>query len=149
MAQQELDNLEHDKQILEDIENCRAIIAEARRGIIKEFVGLEVFSQSEHSTEIKGMSRGMTVQEICDFYGISFNELPDEDLLFFCVMFIKGRVSGTAAAVDHLFGQMQARDGAKSSLAYLSRFGENWENIEGVAKGLNDTPKAIRIELVE
>lgn len=140
---------EQEEQIQEDMEFCRTFIGSMNRGIVKDFPGLKTFNQSEHSAEIKGMAHGMTIQEICDFYGIVLGGLGDDDKFFFCTMFLKGRASGTLKATNKLFNQMSERDGVKASLAYLSRFGENWENIENTAKKLDGAPRAVRIELID
>lgn len=142
-------NSEQEEQIQEDMEYCRAFISSMDRGIVKEFPGLKTFNQSDHSAEIKGMAHGMTIQEICDFYGVALENFSDDDKFFFCTMFLKGRASGTLKATTKLFNQMSERDGVKASLAYLSRFGENWENIEKTGAALSGAPKAVRIELID
>lgn len=148
MTTNNIDDAEHDQAIQADIDFCRGYVAKANRGIVKIHKDLGEFEQSEHSAEIKAMSHGMTITEICDFYGLAWNNLIDNDKFFLCAFFLKGRSTGTYNATQSLFSQMNGRDGVKASLAYLSRFGENWENIEETSKKLDAQPKAIRIELI-
>lgn len=134
-----------DEQVL-DAEFCREYIKKANRGIVKHFPDLEVFSEVEHAAEIRGMAHGMTLREICDFYGITLEGLPSSDKFFLCTMFIKGRVTGTLKATEALFGQMHGREGVKASVSYLSRFADNWQSEVGSDLNL---PKAIQIKVID
>ncbi len=142
--------LDTNEDIEYDVQRCRLYLAEKGKGIIKSFPDLEVFCEVDHAAEIRGMSHGMSITEICDFYGIVEKALPEPDRLFFYTQFLKGRVTGVSKATKSLFDQMDSRQGVQASLAYLERFSDQWEGASDAASKLGDkAPKALRIELVE
>ena len=97
------------------------------------------------------MARGMTIREICDYYGIEFNLLSENDKFFLCSMYLKGRVTGTYKATAALFRVMEEKGNASNAqnaaLAYLMQFSKKWEGAGEKGK-LPGAPKAIKIEVI-
>lgn len=131
----------------EDVAFCRAFIASQNKGIVTSFPGLKIFNESDHAAELRHLACGMSIEEICDYYGIIFEELPETDKFFFCRMFLKGRTSGALRATEALFSAMKDRDGARASLTYLKNFAPGWRSIdkEDVA---DNKPRKVQIEVI-
>ena len=87
-----------------------------------------VYFDDNHEGEmIKDMARGMSMNEVCDFFGAPpATELQGEDLVFLKYWYKMGRQSGNADAVKALFSQMAQRGGGQVALSYLARFADDW-----------------------
>ena len=150
MLEKNINVLDTSEEITRDVLRCRNYLRAAGKGILKSFPNLKTFCEADHAGEIRGMSHGMSLTEICDFYGITEDSLEEPDKLFFYTQFLKGRVTGVHKATNELFSQMGSRNGVQASLAYLERFSDGWEGVSESASKLRDgVPKALRIELIE
>ena len=76
---------------------------------------------------IEAMARGMSQDEVADYFGIVFKDMDGEDKRFFSFHYRIGRSQGRKQAVDSLFKQMDQRQGGQVALSYLARFGDEWE----------------------
>jgi len=76
---------------------------------------------------IQAMARGMSQDEVADYFGVEVKQLEGEDLKFFRYHYRMGRSQGRKQAVDSLFKQMDQRQGGQVCLSYLARFGDDWE----------------------
>jgi len=76
---------------------------------------------------IQAMARGMSQDEVADYFGVQVKDLEGEDLKFFRFHYRIGRSQGRKSAVDSLFKQMDQRQGGQVALSYLARFGDEWE----------------------
>ena len=87
-----------------------------------------VYFDDNHEGEmIKEMGRGMSMNEVCSFFGApNADELQGEDLKFLKYWYKMGRQSGNADAVKALFAQMSQRGGGQVALSYLARFADDW-----------------------
>jgi len=74
------------------------------------------------------MSFGLTKQEVLDYWGLSYEKLPENDKWFFDVNFAKGRSQAKRIAVDRLFTTMKLSNAKDSCMAYLVRFSDNWDD---------------------
>ena len=135
-------------ETLSDEEFCRKLLEEANLGIIREHPHTQVFNEADHAAEIRALARGMSIQEICDFYGISFRSLPEADKVFFSVMFLKGRVAGIHSATVALFNGMKLEKDGKSSLAYLKHFGQPWKGIDNPTSADNNGKQLKKVQVV-
>ena len=85
------------------------------------------FDPNHEGEMIKEMGRGMSMNEVCDFFGAPVpDELNSEDLKFIKYWYKMGRQSGNAEAVKALFAQMSQRGGGQVALSYLARFADDW-----------------------
>jgi len=76
---------------------------------------------------IQAMARGMSQDEVADYFGIELKTMDGEDLKFFQFHYRIGRSQGRKQAVDSLFKQMDQRQGGQVALSYLARFGDEWD----------------------
>ncbi len=90
------------------------------------------FDDNHEGEMIKEMSRGMSMDEVCDFFGApNATELEGEDKKFLLYWYKMGRQAGNAEAVKALFNQMSQRGGGQVALSYLARFADDWaESVE-------------------
>ena len=85
------------------------------------------FDPNHEGEMIKEMGRGMSMNEVCDFFGApSADELKGEDKKFLLYWYKMGRQSGNKDAVNALFKQMDQRGGGQVALSYLARFADDW-----------------------
>jgi len=85
------------------------------------------FDQNHEGEMIKDMSMGMSMNEVCDFFGAPDpSELNPEDLKFLKYWYKMGRANGNSIAVKSLFAQMSQRGGGQVALSYLARFADDW-----------------------
>jgi len=89
---------------------------------------MKYFDENHEGEIIKDMARGMSMNEVCNFFGCEFDDLkPDsEDLEFFQYWYRMGRQAGNRQAVQALFKQMEQRGGGAIAISYLARFSEDW-----------------------
>ena len=92
------------------------------------------FDPNHEGTIVEDMARGMSMSEVCEYFGCVPEDLKAEDKKFLKYFYMKGRASGRRSAVQALFGQMNQRNGSQAALAYLTRFSEEWPE-EGVSAG--------------
>lgn len=92
-------------------------------------VNLEIFTPG-HNIEIENLSQGLSEQEACDYWGLDYTKLPENDKWFFDVHFKRGRTTAKRIAVDRLFKTMSLSGGKDACMAYLVRFNDDWD--EGV-----------------
>ncbi len=87
-----------------------------------------IYFDDNHEGEIiKDMSRGMSMNEVCNFFGAeSTSDLGPEDMKFLKYWYKQGRASGNKDAVYALFDQMRQRGGGQVALSYLARFADDW-----------------------
>lgn len=99
-------------------------------------------------SQIQEMARGMSQNEVCDFFGFGLDELrqSDEDFRFFQYNYKMGRAGGNREAVSALFDAMKQRTGGQVALSYLSRFAEDFVGEVEADKELG-TKKSFRIIL--
>jgi hypothetical protein len=98
-------------------------------------VELDVLTH-ELAIDIGEKSHGLDEQEVCDFWGLSYEELEGNDKWFFDFHYKKGRSEAKADAVKSLFRQMKGRNGKDASLAYLLRFNDDWDkDVEDKTQG--------------
>ena len=85
------------------------------------------FDPNHEGEMIKEMGRGMSMNEVCDFFGSPpADELKGEDKKFLLYWYKMGRQTGNADAVKALFAQMSQRGGGQVALSYLARFADDW-----------------------
>ena len=88
---------------------------------------MKCFDENHEGAIINVMAAGMSMTEVCDYFGASLNDLVPEDLAFFKYHYKQGRADANKKAVHALVKQMDQRGGGQVALSYLIRFGENWE----------------------
>ena len=89
---------------------------------------LTFFDQSDLS-EIESFSKGMSKEEVLEYYALTIEDLKDsnkEDYKYFTIAFNRGRSIGKHAAVDALFTQMRQKGGHQPAISYLRRFAQDW-----------------------
>ena len=85
------------------------------------------FDPNHEGEMIKDMSRGLSMNEVCEFFGApKADEVKGEDLKFLKYWYKMGRQTGNAEAVKALFAQMSQRGGGQVALSYLARFADDW-----------------------
>jgi len=89
---------------------------------------MKYLDESHEGILIESMARGMSQDEVADYFGCSMSDLEGEDLAFFKYHYRIGRSNGRKQAVDSLFKQMDQRQGGQVALSYLARFGDDWES---------------------
>lgn len=80
-------------------------------------------------SQIEEMARGMSQDEVCDFFGVTLDDLhkSSEDFDFFRYHYKMGRANGNREAVGALFDAMRnQRTGGQVALSYLSRFAQDF-----------------------
>lgn len=94
-----------------------------------ESLELDTFAEDpdKFAYMIRELSGGLSKQEVCEYFGINYEELTGEDLQFFNTMHTRGRTEYKNAAVQRLFDSMKKNGGHQPALAYLVRFSESWE----------------------
>jgi len=101
---------------------------------------MKYFDDNHEGEMIKDMARGLSMNEICEFFGTTMKELEvgSEDLKYLKYWYKQGRAVGNREAVQKLFKQMDQRGGGQVALSYLARFAEDWTKeieADGEAKG--------------
>jgi hypothetical protein len=84
---------------------------------------------------VRAGAAGMTEEEVCDWLSLSAEDFSDEEKLYFKQFYNFGRGTAIQTAVDRLFQQMNGRNGAQASLAYLRHFAEKFPSDEKSATG--------------
>ena len=89
---------------------------------------MRYFDPNHEGEIIKEMAKGLSIDDICDFFGCDFSRLDidSEDFKYVKFFFKQGRASGNKAAVAALFKQMDQRGGGQVALSYLARFADDW-----------------------
>lgn len=99
------------------------------------------FSQQDLEM-VQRFAESMSEQEICDYFGLRYEELNEADMAEFNTEFKRGRVNIRDYAMQKLKASCMGKSGMQASLAILTQFGSQWEkagNMAGV--------KSFRIEL--
>lgn len=94
------------------------------------------FDPNHEGAIVEDLARGMSMSEVCEFFGCNIKEIDEEDKKFLHHFYKKGRAVGQRQAVHALFDQMKQRGGGQVALSYLTRFAEEWPE-EGVAANAN------------
>lgn len=137
-----------------DEEYAKAVLAAWGEPIpnVWEQEKLKYFRAVEHAGEIQALARGLSLEEITNYYGLVPSILPEYDALYLVANFLKGRIKAKADAVTNLFNNMlPSATGAnnaslQASLTYLQTFSSSFKSLGEVGKNI---PKAIKIELVD
>ena len=77
------------------------------------------YLDSEDMFVIESRAKGLTLAECFDYIGADLADVPAEELIVAKRAHARGRQSGIAQAVDHLFSSMSGSKGGINSLAYL------------------------------
>ena len=107
---------------------------------------LEFFNPHEHTPEINQLCIGLNKEEVLEYYGITYDDLPEYDKWYFDITFTRGRTTAKSNAVGKLFTAMKGRDALPASLSYLTRFGGDWIEKAGESDKM---PKSIKIVVEE
>ena len=86
------------------------------------------FDSNHEDIMIRDMSAGMNLVEICEFFGVSVDEVAEsaEDDKFLRYHFRRGRGEAKKKAVGALFEQMRTKGGGQIAISYLARFADDW-----------------------
>lgn len=88
---------------------------------------MKYFEPNHEGTIIEDMARGLSMDEVLDYFGCDMDKLKDDDLSFFKYHYKRGRSLGRKTAVEKLFLQMGQKAGGQVALSYLIRFGNEWD----------------------
>jgi hypothetical protein len=111
--------------------------------------GGEIFDARDLE-RVEELASGLSEEEVLSYFYLTPEDLPPEDARLFKLAFSRGRVTGKAKAVHHLFNSMQSKEGTKASLSYLVRFGQEWpvvDEVNGVKAKDVDASRTFRILL--
>jgi len=98
---------------------------------------------------VSDMARGMTKNEVCDYFGCTYTELQDEDKKFFDFFWRQGKAQGKHIAVTKLFESMNSssKGSGQTALSYLIRFGDSWDKEESGDSEIKEGKKSFRVVL--
>lgn len=82
---------------------------------------------------VERLAKGLSPDEVIECWGLTLDELDPEDMDLFSRAYRKGRALAKAQAVESLFMQMDAKDGGKNALAYLTRMAKEWESDDNLS----------------
>jgi hypothetical protein len=97
------------------------------------------FDPNHEGAIVMDLARGMSMNEVCEYFGCDIKDLEGDDKVFLKFWYKKGRAQGRRDAVQALFANMNGRNGGAVALDYLTRFAEDWpsDGIGAKANGFN------------
>jgi len=82
---------------------------------------------------VEHLAEGQSLQEICDYFYMRYEDLLPADKVEVDQAFKKGRVNIRDYALRKLKEACQGKSGMQASLAILSQFGTEWDKADQVA----------------
>lgn len=81
---------------------------------------------------IMDMAPGMSKEEILNTFSITMDDLDKEEVIYFNEFYNYGKGMGVAKVVNNLIDSTKGKQGSAAALAYLRRFGKEFEKeVEG------------------
>jgi len=93
---------------------------------------MSVFTEQDIAL-IEQFGEGMSQLEACQWFGLDYSALEQEDRQAFDRAWKKGRSNMIFYAVNKLKEQMHGKNGFQASLAALSQFGTEWTKADNIA----------------
>lgn len=85
---------------------------------------------------VKDMAAGMSKEEILETFSITWEDLSEEEEVFFNEFYNYGKGMAVHKVVSNLIESTKGRQGQAAAMSYLRRFAKEFEgDVEGETKG--------------